>query len=129
MTAELAFGTQWLEPRRVHRVMAVRSSIHADSKLTCAVGPYELVLFVCEIDGTRELDLTGRVSHQGAVSIPIPDLPVRLVDENGETLPTGTKTDEFGEFRLTARPGTRYGLRVGAGDDAPCVLVWDEGDW
>jgi hypothetical protein len=120
---------EWILPRRIHRIMAVRANVRADSKLLCGAGPYDLVMFVRETEETGEFELTGRITKSGPGTGPVPGLPVRLVGAAGKAASEVKTTDERGEFRLTAGPGSRYGLRVGGEDDAPCVLVWDERNW
>lgn len=115
----------WIVPKRVAPPGAVRAGVLADHQLVCGVGDYELDVIVRELETSRRLDIGGQVTQARALHDPARDVPLYLVEARNDDVLSATRTDEFGEFDFSAAGGSRYGLRVGDGELAPCVLVWD----
>lgn len=111
----------WIVPRRVV-VTNGRGSL-ADLHLICGAGPYELDILMRE--APRELEMTGQVTRAGRIFEPVARLPLMVVETPSVMAVASTETDSFGEFDLASPRDGRYGVRLGEGDDAPCVLVWD----
>ena len=116
----------WIVPRRIsfHQGGA-RGAARADVQLVCGAGPYELDVLVREVGAPRpQLEIVGQVMRAGSIFEPVPDLALSLVDAGTARPLSTTETDEFGEFDLRSGLEGSYGLRLGPGDGAPCVLVW-----
>ncbi|MHC4816913.1 MAG: hypothetical protein ACYTF8_02465 [Planctomycetota bacterium] len=123
----ISYPDGWISPRRVvRRRGGVGDEVTDDVQLLCDAGAFELDLLVRVHPARGEFDLLGQVTLGGSIYKPVADLELTLV-EGGDRREAGrTKTDDFGEFDLMSQDARRvYGLRVGAGAEAPCVLVWD----
>jgi hypothetical protein len=114
-----------LVPTHVPRPADKRAGVLADHQLVCGAGDYELDVIVRELEGPQRLDIGGQVTQAESLHDPARHVPLRLLEAKGRVVVAETKTDEFGEFDFSAKPGPRYGLLVGERRDAPCVLVWD----
>jgi hypothetical protein len=115
----------WIVPRRIARPHPTRAGVLADYQLVCGAGEYELDVIVREIESPQRIDIGGQVTRAMALHDPARDVPLTLVEARGSQVVARTRTDGFGEFDFAAACGTRYGLRVGDGGDAPCILVWE----
>lgn len=116
----------WVRPRRIdRRPEGARSGGLADYKLVCEAGSYELDVLVREVEEPRGFELQGQVTHAGKIHEPVARLTVDLVQPPDAARVSASKTDDFGEFGFDRRSEGVYGLRLGEGDDAPCVLVWE----
>jgi hypothetical protein len=104
----------------------VGDEVTDDVQLLCDAGAFELDLLVRVHPARGEFDLLGQVTLGGSIYKPVADLELTLVEGGDRREAACTKTDDFGEFDLMSQDARRvYGLRVGAGAEAPCVLVWD----
>lgn len=116
----------WIRPDIVVVEDQNRAGMPAGMQLICGAGPFELEVLVQDLERDRRLEFAGQVTRAGSVYDPVGGLPVKLVSEK-ESMPAAeTETDGFGEFDLVSERGSRYGLRLGSGPGAPCVLVWED---
>ena len=116
-----------LRPQTRIRRSNTRAGQLADMQMVCGVGPYELDVLVRELECGGSLEFLGQVTRGERIHEPVADLPMTLVRAPAPEGIGETQTDEFGEFAFGRQPEAAYGLRLGNGADAPCVLVW-EGD-
>jgi hypothetical protein len=114
----------WIRPRQRSHAGRRRAGALADVQLVCGAGDFELDVLVREFDGPSAVELLGQLTRADALHEPAPRVPLSLVSAD-ETPVSSTQTNSFGEFGFDRRPTAAYGLRVGDGPDAPCVLVWD----
>ncbi|MHC4973269.1 MAG: hypothetical protein ACYTG3_13155 [Planctomycetota bacterium] len=123
----ISYPNGWISPRRVvRRRGGIGDEVTDDVQLLCDAGPYELDLLVRVHPARGEFDLLGQVTLGGSIYRPVADLELTLVAGADELDAARTRTDDFGEFDLmSGDAGLAYGLRVGAGAEALCVLVWD----
>ena len=115
----------WIIPNRVSHTRNERGIALADLQLVCGAGPYELDLLVREQLSAPSLQIVGQVTLGNRIYEPVADLPLVLVKANKAVTVTDTRTDDFGEFDMESDRNSAYGLRLGADEDAPCVLVWE----
>ena len=71
--------------------------------------------------------IVGQVTHAGRVYEPVANLTLKLVEVKAPVPVMSTSTDSFGEFDFMSLEEATYGIRLGASNDAPTVLVWDNG--
>jgi len=117
----------WIIPRRiVRRRGSLGDAAPADVQLLCDTGSYEVDLLVRVHHARAEFDLLGQVTLGGSIYRPVADLELTLVEAGERREAARTQTDDFGEFDLMSGDARLvYGLRIGVGDEAPCILVWD----
>lgn len=116
----------WIRPMRVVRRKGSRIGVVADFQLVCGAGPFELDVLVREMEAPSGIELAGQVTRAGSIHDPVDALQLSLIDADGLDVVRRTSTDAFGEFDLeSGRPGL-FGLRLGEGEDSPCVFVWEE---
>ena len=117
----------WIIPRRiVRRRGGLGDAATADVQLLCAAGNYEVDLLVRVHRAWGEFDLLGQVTLGGSIYRPVADLELTLVEASNRREAARTQTDDFGEFDLMSGDARIvYGLRIGGGDEAPCLLIWD----
>jgi hypothetical protein len=115
----------WVRPDIVVVEDLNRAGIPAGLQLICGAGPFELEVLVQDLEREKRLEIAGQVTRAGSVYDPVGGLPVELVSEEDCLSGIETTTDGFGEFDLVSARGSRYGLRLGDGPGAPCVLVWE----
>ena len=130
MTSHSTKGTSvipdsWIRPPQLTSRAHVRAGHKADTQILCGVGPYELDVLVREFARGGDLELLGQVTRAERIHEPVSDLRMELVAAPACTEVGATRTDEFGEFAFGRQPDAAYGLRLGRGEDAPCVLVWE----
>ena len=94
-------------------------------QVACSVPPLELDALVRESEAPAGVLVVGQITRSGRVYEPVRKLCVALVDANTEKTLARARTDEYGEFDLTASGNGTYGVRMGEGAGAPVVLVWD----
>lgn len=123
----ISYPDGWMSPRRVvRRRGGVGDAVTEDVQLLCDAGPYELDLLVRVHPARGEFDLLGQVTRGGSIYKPVADLELTLLEGAERREAARTRTDDFGEFDLMSGDvALVYGLRVGEGDQAPCVVVWD----
>lgn len=123
----ISYPDGWMSPRRVvRRRGGVGDAVTEDVQLLCDAGPYELDLLVRVHPARGEFDLLGQVTLGGSIYKPVAHLELTLLEGTHRREAARTRTDDFGEFDLMSGDvALVYGLRVGEGDQAPCVLVWD----
>lgn len=120
-----ALPAGWIRPDIVLVEEQNRAGMPAGMQLICGAGPFELEVLVQDLEREKRLEFAGQITRAGSVYDPVGGLPVTLVSEK-ESLPAAeTETDGFGEFDLVSARGSRYGLKLGDGPGAPCVLVWE----
>lgn len=117
--------SHWIRPRLSARRTGTRVGALSDLQLVCGVGLYELDVLVREREHPRGLEFAGQLTCADAIHVPAVEVPLTLVAADGVTPVCHTRSDDFGDFGFVRQPPAAYGLRVGVGDDAPCVLVWD----
>ena len=122
MTTEI----DWIRPEIVVVERQSRAGLPAGLQLICGAGPFELEVLIHSLEREKRLEIAGQVTQAGTVYEPVGDLPVELVCEDEHSPVAKTRTDDFGEFGLVSGKGTRYGLKLGDGPAAPCVLVWED---
>ena len=124
LSRDCAYSAEWIQPKTVTRARGRRSGAAADYQVVCGVGPFELDVLVRDCEDERTLNYVGQVTLADHVEEPAVRLPVRLV---GVPLPQSppTATNDFGEFALASGRAGIYGLKLGEGADAPCVVVWE----
>jgi hypothetical protein len=105
--------------------VGLRAGALADFQLICGAGPYELDLLVRDLEAEPTLEFAGQVTRGGWMNEPVPDLPMILVEASRSDVVAEAETDGFGEFGLSSAREGHYGLLLGDGEDAPCVLVWE----
>jgi hypothetical protein len=123
----ISYPNGWNSPRRVvRRRGGVGDAVTDDVQLLCDAGPYELDLLVRVHPERGEFDLLGQVTLGGSIYKPVADLELTLIEGSDRREAARTRTDDFGEFDLMSGDAHLvYGLRIGEGPEAPCVLVWD----
>ncbi len=115
----------WIRPPQLRARARVRTGDRADTQIVCGVGPYELDVLVREFATKGDLEMLGQVTRAERIHEPVMDLHMELVAAPTCAEVGATQTDEFGEFAFGRQPDAAYGLRLGRGQDAPCVLVWE----
>ncbi|MCP5069488.1 MAG: hypothetical protein GY946_23215 [bacterium] len=120
-----AIPDSWIRPEPLQRPARMRAGQRADTQLVCGVGPYELDVLVREFACGGDLELLGQVTRAERIHEPVSDLEMQLIVAPACTRIGATQTDQFGEFAFGRQPEAAYGLRLGPGEDAPCVLVWE----
>lgn len=118
--------TGWIRPDAVIRSGSTRSGMPAGLQLICGVGPYELEVLVQDLERDGRLEFAGQVTKTGCVMEPVRDLAIELVCAVRRPPVASTRTDVYGEFDLNSGRDAAYAIRLGQGDDAPCVAVWEE---
>ncbi|MCZ6573961.1 MAG: hypothetical protein O7C98_12455 [Planctomycetota bacterium] len=93
----------------------------------CRVGDFELDVVVRMRGTPAHLEIVGQVTHAGRVYEPVANLTLKLIGVKAPVPVMSTSTDSFGEFDFMALEEATYGIRLGASNDAPTVLVWDDG--
>ncbi len=121
--ATIALPQGWIAPKRAIAASGVRGG-GSEFQLVCGVGTYELDLLVRDFHEVFEL--MGQVTEGESIYAPVRGLPVQLVDADGNPIGELGSTNEFGEFESKADERGLIGLRLGTGEDAPCVLVRGE---
>ncbi len=118
----------WFLPRRICLASAgYRGLGGGDLQLMCRVGDFELDVVVRMRGTPAQLEIVGQVTHAGRVYEPVANLTLKLVQLKVFVPLMSTSTDSFGEFDFMALEEATYGIRLGASNDAPTVLVWDDG--
>ena len=123
----VACAVQWIEPRTVIHRGSQRAGALADFQLVCGAGSYELDILIRELEAPLRIEIGGQVTRGGELHEPVADLPIALVTAVDADVVTETSTDEFGEFVFDSQRQGRYGVRVGEGQGAPCIILWDGG--
>lgn len=116
----------WIRPERLVKAARTRAGVVPDIQLICGVGPYELDILLREFEASLDVEVVGQVTRAGCIHEPVPELPLALVQVEAASVVNHTHTNAFGEFHLAAERRGPYGLRLGEGPDAPCVLVWED---
>ena len=118
----------WFLPRKICLASAgYRGLGGGDLQLMCRVGDFELDVVVRMRGTPAQLEIVGQVTHADRVYEPVANLTLKLVQVKVRVPVTSTSTDSFGEFDFMALEEATYGIRLGASNDAPTVLVWDDG--
>ncbi len=115
---------RWIRPLHARSRTGTRVGAAADYQLVCSVGPFALDVLVRDCETERELRFVGQVTHAGRIHEPVAELALHLIGIPAAPA-DDTATDQFGEFALSSARDGIYGLRLGAGLDAPCVMVWE----
>jgi hypothetical protein len=119
--------SDWIVPKVIVRTDSLRAGMLADVQLVCGAGPFELDVLVRSLERRFRLEFQGQVTHAERIHEPVISLPLWLVEADATDPVDRSNTDEFGEFGFASSCDGRYGLRLGEGGDAPCVLVWEGG--
>ena len=116
----------WVQPRRISRVTALRFGIVSDIQLVGNAGPYLIDMLVRDIDEPDRVGVSGMVISKGDESEPAADLNLQVVNGLGDPIMSSMTTNEFGEFRMLVPRRDTTGLRLGRNVDAPCLLLWED---
>ena len=115
----------WIVAECRPRTLEIRGGMVSDFQLVCGAGPYEVDVLVRGFESPAVVDIAGQVTRADRFDEPVSDLPLALVESQTRRIEFSTSTNEFGEFGFSSSPGPVYGIRLGDGEDAPCVLVWE----
>jgi hypothetical protein len=121
---EVVVPGDWVRPRALRWSDGTRGFGRADRHLVCGAGPFELELVVQHLDAKAPVRIAGLVTRGGPDLQPVANLELWLVAAGSRDSEAVTRTDAFGEFEIRFPVCAAYGLRLGAGADAPCILVW-----
>ena len=116
----------WIVPKCLCPVaQGRRGDVGTDVHLLCRAGDYELDVLVRDRAAGPCLEIVGQVTLSQHVFEPAPGLPLALVLAASSEAVHETRTNRFGEFDFGPSRGSAYGVRIGHGPEAPCVLVWE----
>ncbi len=119
---------EWFLPRKICLASAgYRGLGGGDLQLMCRAGNFELDVVVRMRGTPAHLEIVGQVTHASRVYEPVANLTLKLVEARAPAPVMSTSTDSFGEFDFMSLEEATYGIRLGASNDAPTVLVWDNG--
>lgn len=121
--------SDWIKPRRISRVTALRTSITSDMQVICGAGPYHLDLLVRELEDSSELKISGQITCSERSDEPVSGLKLFLVAGDPQVTEAETETDEFGEISLAVPRRRRLGLCVGDEQEGPRVLIWGDDEY
>ena len=131
----LSLDATWIRPRVPTSTGQRRIGALVDLRLTCRAGAYDLDVLVRDMERPRGVEIIGQLTCADDLHIPAPDVEVSLVigDDTcpGPVSPSRAAslevvhTSAFGEFLFRRRFASVLGIKLGAANDAPTVLVWD----
>lgn len=110
----------WLQAEPVLAVAGVRAVPGDDLQVVCSLDDVTLHAVLHAQDSAGTYAVTGQLVANG--DTPLASVPVSLFidQDSGDE----GRTDEFGEFRFSAKRGQSFGLRIGDGPDATHVALW-----